>query len=123
MAALTFDAALNRLRRLAATDTAPALNTSDLVDILDSSRVADRFGVLPVMTGWESTYDMNRAAAEAWEAKAALVAGSHDFNADGSSYATSQVLIHCQSQAALYRSRMVSSASGYAGGCGPVTNG
>ena len=113
MAILTFSVALNRLKRLAATDTNPVLGAADLADILEASKVVDRYGVLPIYAGWESTYDMDRAAAEAWEAKAALASGSHDFTADGSSYAVSQVIAHCQAQAANYRRKMVSSAGGY----------
>lgn len=123
MAALTFDAALNRLKRLAAADVDPKLSPSDLVDILEASRSRDRFGVLPIITGWESTYDMNRAAAEAWDTKAAKAAGDHDFSADGASYSASQVVKHCREQASMYRMRMVSSSGGNAHGHGQVVNG
>lgn len=39
---------------------------------------------------WIPTYDLNRAAAEIWEQKAALLAGKFDFSADGGNYSRSQ---------------------------------
>jgi len=123
MATLTFTVAYNRLRRLAAADVEPLLTIDDVSDILEASKIPDRFGVLPIYAGWESTYDMDRAAAEAWETKAAKAAGSHDFSADGGSYALSQVIANCQAQASMYRARMVAGSGGSGIGRGTVVNG
>ena len=54
---------------------------------------------------WVATYDLNAAAADVWDQKAAQAAADYDYSADGASLKRSQVYAHCSRQAAIYRSR------------------
>lgn len=54
---------------------------------------------------WLPTYDLNSAAADVWEQKAAAAAADYDYSADGANLHRSQVYQQCQRQASLYRSR------------------
>ena len=52
---------------------------------------------------WLPTYDLNAAAADVWQEKAATLAGDYDFSADGASYTRSQTHQHAIEMAAYYR--------------------
>lgn len=54
---------------------------------------------------WIATYDLNAAAADVWDMKAAAAAADYDYSADGANLHRSQVYQQCQRQAATYRSR------------------
>ncbi len=54
---------------------------------------------------WIPTYDLNSAAADIWQEKAASLAPDFDFSADGSSISRSQVYEHAMQQARYYRGR------------------
>ena len=54
---------------------------------------------------WLPTYDLNAAAADVWEEKAATLAADFDFSADGASYTRSQSYQHAIEMAAYYRRR------------------
>ena len=54
---------------------------------------------------WVATYDLNAAAADIWEEKAATMAEDFDFSADGGRYSRSQAYEHYMRMAARYRSR------------------
>lgn len=54
---------------------------------------------------WIVTYDLNAAAADIWEEKAALVAQDFDFKADGGGYTRSQVYDQFMKLADNYRSK------------------
>lgn len=54
---------------------------------------------------WVANYNLNAAAADIWEEKAAAVAGQFDFSADGGSYKTSQISTQYLNMAQVYRSR------------------
>ena len=54
---------------------------------------------------WIDTYDLNAAAADIWEEKAAAVANYTDFSDAGASYNCSQVVAQYMKQARHYRSR------------------
>lgn len=123
MAILPFEGAMARLRRLSQSESDPKLDDGDLADIIELAKIPDRFGVLPSYAGWEPTFDMDRAAADAWETKAAKAAGDHDFQADGASYSASQVAEHCLAQAKMYRDRGVASSGGGSTGSRIVVNG
>ncbi len=59
---------------------------------------------------WTPRYDLNRAAAEGWRQKAAMLAGRFNFSADGASYDVSQAYDNCLKQVAQYQRRIVGSA-------------
>jgi hypothetical protein len=54
---------------------------------------------------WAPTYDLNAAAADIWDEKAAGLAGKYDFSADGGTYHRSQAYEQAQKMARQYRSR------------------
>lgn len=54
---------------------------------------------------WIATYDLNAAAADVWDERAATVAQDFDFSADGGNYSRSQVAAQYQERARYYRSR------------------
>lgn len=80
---------LNQLRRMTALAADDPVYTDDLLtEMLDN-----RSG------------DLNATASDIWDEKAAAVAGSFDFAADGGDYKRSQLVAHYQEEAAKYRSR------------------
>ena len=60
---------------------------------------------------WIPTYDLNAAAAEIWDEKAAGLQSKYDFSADGGSYSVKQAFDNAVKMAAKYRGR--SSASSH----------
>lgn len=54
---------------------------------------------------WVPTYDLNAAAADIWEEKAAILAQDYDFEADGSSYTRSQAYEQAMKQVRYFRSK------------------
>lgn len=64
---------------------------------------------LPVLIyGW--WYDINAAAADCWDLKAAKWAGQFDFSVDGGSYQQSQRVAHAKAQATAYRAKSATSS-------------
>lgn len=62
-------------------------------------------GTLEVNPDWTPTYDLNAAAADVWEEKAAVLAQDFDFQADGGNYSRSQAYEQAMKQARHFRSR------------------
>lgn len=54
---------------------------------------------------WIATYDLNAAAAQIWEEKAAVPAADFDFTADGGNYSRSQVYEQAMKQARHYAAK------------------
>ena len=54
---------------------------------------------------WTDTYDLNHAAADIWEEKAAVLAGDYDFEADGGKYTRSQAYEQAMKMARHYRAK------------------
>lgn len=54
---------------------------------------------------WIPTYDLNAAAAQIWEEKAAVPAADFDFTADGGNYSRSQVFEQAMKQARRYAAK------------------
>lgn len=96
---------------MTAATSAPVLSEAELALLLESAQVVDATGLAPTADGYTATWDLNRAALEGWRWKAARVAGSFDFNADGASYNRSQMLASCERMIAQYQRRCVTSLS------------
>lgn len=62
-------------------------------------------GVMMTNPDWTATYDLNAAAADIWEEKAAVLAQDFDFSADNASYSRSQAYEQAMKMASRYRSR------------------
>jgi len=66
--------------------------------------------VIPLLIyGWY--YDMNAAAADVWDLKAAKYASEFDFSVDGGTYNKSQRVKNAQTQAKEYRAKSITSSS------------
>lgn len=114
MAAAALD--IERLRRMVA-DPNDTYDDDLLAQYIEAHPLADGLGRPPTIRSstqpetlivnpdWEPTYDLNAAAADIWEEKAAALAGKFDFSADGASYSRSQQHTHAQQMARYYRSR------------------
>lgn len=96
-----------RLKMMTAAESAPVLAPDEIELLLEMHRVADANGVAPGVDGWIPGWDLNRAAVEGWRWKAAKVAGSFDFQADGASYNRSQMLAMCEKMILQYQRRVI----------------
>lgn len=77
--------------------------------------LTDKEGESPTINGeantaWTETYDLNRAAADIWDEKAALLVPKFDISADGANMSRSQMYEHAQKRAKYYRSKRSMSA-------------
>jgi hypothetical protein len=111
---------VRKLRRMIAEPTSNIYTDEDLQAYIDSYPVMDVNGVDPtwldysttpptvtVSDDWIPTYDMNAAAAEIWDEKAADLQDKYDFAADGGRYNRSQAYEQAAKTAAKYRSKSV----------------
>lgn len=89
-----------RIATFAELDAEPVLTSADLEVILDLSKRVDRYGVRPIDTGWESTYDWNYAVAQCWLIKAGRVANRYLFMSGGKMFSRNMYYEHCMG---LYR--------------------
>ena len=94
-----------KLRRMIADSTSTTYSDDDLEDIIESYPVLDSDGYDPEDDDWTATYDLNAAAAQIWEEKAAAYIGSYDFSADGGSFNRSQMYEQAMKMARHYHSR------------------
>ncbi len=107
-----------RVRRMTAETTTATYSDAQIQAFIESHAVVDANGTEPLYYAgvgqgmvanptWMPTYDLNSAAADVWEEKAAVPAEDFDFNADGSQLYRSQVYRHAMQQARYYRSKRV----------------
>jgi len=97
--------ALEKLKQITAWESDPALTEEELEDILADSALPDTEGIVPEGEDWEPTYDMNRAASEAWLTKAARSAALVEVDPPESGIVTSKVFDNCRRMARLFASR------------------
>jgi hypothetical protein len=76
----------------------PAIDSDDTVTYTADMDPLD----LVANEDWIPTYDLNAAASQIWEEKAAVPAADFDFSADGGNYSRSQVYEQCMKQARRY---------------------
>ena len=111
-------AQIARLRRMVNEPTTDTYTDDDLAGYIESYPRIDERGESPytwdtstepptqdVNDSWIPTYDLNAAAADIWQEKAAVLAQDYDFNADGGQYSRSQAYEHAMRQVRYYRSR------------------
>ena len=103
--------ALEKLKNITAWDGDPALSEDELEELLTDAAIPDGEGVEPEGEGWEPTYDMNRAASEAWLIKAARAAALVEVDPPESGIATSKIFDNCRAMARLYSARRAGTAS------------
>lgn len=85
----------------------PCLSQLEVDTLLDANALTvDVDGLTPSDDGYTPTYSvigLYRAAAEGWTVKAGKAAGRFDFTTDGQQFRRSQIVDHCEGQAAKYR--------------------
>jgi hypothetical protein len=104
MAVTVPDAMVARLRRLTAEPTATTYTDANLRECIERYPLADADGYAPDSDLWAGAWDINPAAADIWEEKAAALAAAFDFAADGGDYKRSQAYNQMLQQARRFRS-------------------
>lgn len=106
-----------KLRRMVAEPTTATYSDDDIIEYIEAYPHIDEFGESPTdddgteNTDWTPTYDLNAAAADVWQEKAAGVAQKFDFSADGGQYSTSQQYDQYMKQVRYYRARRMPSTA------------
>ena len=111
-------AQIAQLRQMVNEPMPSSYSAPDLSALIKSYPLMDELGTEPyywnyltvpptkiVNTAWVPTYDLNAAAADVWDEKAAVVAVDFQFSADGGSYSRNQVFEQYTKQAAHFRAR------------------
>lgn len=107
-----------RLRRMVAEPTETTYDDEALAAAIERYPRLDERGEAPYTwdattspptqtenTAWIATYDLNAAAGEVWEEKAAALAGSYDATADGTTLHVSQAYQQALGQARYFKAR------------------
>lgn len=86
---MTRDEARTRLAEIVSATSTPVLSATDLDAALDAARVRDDSDLGPADQGYVETFDLDYAAAEAFETKAVRQAGQpmvEEFSAEGARF-------------------------------------
>jgi hypothetical protein len=118
MTTLVTQAQIDELRKMVDEPDPETYSDDDLTIMVEKYPMIDELGQDPyyytflgtvptkaIMQGWIPTYNLNMAAADVWEHKAAQVAGKYDFSADGGQYSRSQAYNQAMQMAKYYRGR------------------
>jgi hypothetical protein len=95
----------DELKLITAWETEPALTETEIGEILAAAAIADEDGLPPADENWKPTYDMNKAAANAWLVKAARASALTEEDPPGSGIYTSKVFENCRAMARIYAGR------------------
>ena len=110
-------AQIAQLRRMVAEPATTTYSDALLTTIIEGYACLDANGRMPIYwsstlppvatlnPNWVATYDLNAAAAQIWEEKAAVPAADYDMNVDGGNYTRSQVYEQAMKQARHYLAR------------------
>ena len=111
-------AQIAEVRRMVAEPTTTTYSDALITDFIERYPLMDELGeepyyytqttTVPTQTDnpeWIPTYDLNAAAADIWDEKAAALAAKYDYSADGGNYKVSNAFDQAQKMAARYRSR------------------
>ncbi len=96
------ETALDRLKRITAWETDPALTEDELNATLATYAREDLNGYTPADEEWQPTYDLHAAAAQAWLDKAAKASMLTEVDPPGSGVVTSKVFDNCRAMARIY---------------------
>jgi len=103
--AVPSSAQISRLRRMVAESTTDTYTDLDLSEYIERYPLADASGNEPTDTGWTGNWDINQAAADIWQEKAAAVAANFDFAADAGDYKRSQAYAQALQTARNFRAK------------------
>jgi len=118
MTTLVTAAQIAQVRRMVAEPTTTTYSDTLITEFIESYPMIDELGVEPYYwaqtsgsptktanTTWIPTYDLNAAAGDIWQEKAAALAALYDFSADGGNYQRSQAYDNAQAMAKYYKSK------------------
>lgn len=104
-----------KLRRMIVESGSTTYTDGDLAGYIEQYPIPDSFGYQPFLTSgagvtigsalWTPTYDLNRAAADLWDEKAAALACNYNMTADGATLNRSEAYEHACQRARHFRSR------------------
>lgn len=95
---------LEKLKKMAAWETDPALTEDELEELLAAASIEDKDGFSPPDEEWTPTYDLNSAAATAWLIKAGKASSTTETEPE-SFYVTSKVFDNCCKMARIFRAK------------------
>lgn len=95
----------DKLKKMLAWDTAPALTDGEVDELLTSFSMTDKSGLAPADLLWTPTYDLNSAAAAGWLLKAGRATSLVEIDPPGSGLFTSKVFDNCRAMARIYRAK------------------
>jgi len=98
------DTPQQKLKKLTAWDTDPALTELELDELLVAAALEDKIGLHPLHVDWTPTYDLNAAAASAWLIKAGRASSTTETEPD-SFYVTSKIFDNCCKTAKIFRAK------------------
>ena len=98
-----------KLKKLTAWTTEPALSDVEIDELLAANGMADGEGNSPSSESWTPTYDVNGAAAEGWMIKAGRAAATTETEPD-SVQVTSRVFENCIRLARIYSAKRTATA-------------
>lgn len=93
-----------KLKKLTAWDTEPALTEDELDELLAAAALEDKDGLAPLQEEWTPTYDLNSAAATGWLIKAGRASSTTETEPE-SFYVTSKIFDNCCRMAKIYRAK------------------
>jgi hypothetical protein len=96
---------LEKLKKLTAWETEPALTEDEVEELLDAAALEDKDGLAPLHEEWTPTYDLNAAAAAGWLLKAGRASSTTETEPD-SFYVTSKIFDNCCRMARIYRAKI-----------------
>ena len=96
---------IEKLKKMTAWDTEPALTLTELDEILSQSSLADPGGLAPESEDWTPTYSMNVAAASAWLIKAGRASSLTEIDPPGSGIVTSKIFENCRAMERIYSAK------------------
>lgn len=99
------DFTISRFRRMTNEPSETPYTNSIISLYIEACPVIDVNGKEQGETDWIPTYDINKAAADVWEEKAAAVQTFYDFQADGGRYTQSQLFDMAMEKVRYYRAR------------------
>jgi hypothetical protein len=103
----------NRLKRMTAWESEPALADEDVDELLAIYAKADMSDNTPDPDNedWSPSFDLNAAAAEGWRWKAAKASEMIAADLDGAKLSAEQLFEHCERMIGIYAKRVRNTVS------------
>ena len=99
------ETAKDKLKKMTAWDTDPALTDGEIDELMIPVCLEDKDGLAPTDPDWTPTYDLNSAAAAGWLIKAGRASATVEVDPPGSGLFSSKVFDNCRAMARIYRAK------------------